>query len=146
QDSRAPGCRRPRLNRQSGEAPLRKPFEQTLRATPARTQQFDGAVRVDAIRAPAVRDVSLVLWKLPETTLQLVDRNGNSTGDVPRRILVRRPRVQDDDVPRTRTSQQIGYRDRLGIRALAEVFADQAVELGAPPRGDRAERHAQFHD
>jgi hypothetical protein len=134
------------INRISRKTPLGKTAQQPPRATSTRTQQFDSAVRIHAVGTAAVRDVVLGLRKFFQPSLQFIHRNRDGAGDVPRGVLVRRPRVENDDICRARSLQQIGHRDGLGVRAVGKMFADEAIEFRAALLRHLSQRNAQLGD
>src|SRR5207253_8653335 len=86
------------LDGQARSLPFGEPLEQASRPPPAPLQRGDRVIGVDAIRPAAVGDVLLALGKPAQALLHLVDRYRDRAGDVPGHKLVRRPRVEDDDV------------------------------------------------
>src|SRR5207253_6598521 len=103
-----------------------------------RTQNLDGAIRVDAVRSAAVGDVFLVLWKILQAALQGIDGYRERAGDVAGDIFAGRTGVEDEDVARSRAREQLLHRDELGVRAIAEVVPDQPLEIGESPFGHLA--------
>jgi len=95
-------------------------------------------VRVYAVRATAVGDVFLAFRKLPETGLQLIDRNGNRACDVTSDILVRGPSIEHHYVAGSHTPKEFLHANRLGTRSIAEMIPDQTIEFRKPVLGHRA--------
>ena len=146
-----------RLDRQACRPPLRESFEQPRGPSSLRLEEFNGLVRVDTVRAAAIRDVSLVLGAAP---------SGDAAGrpPVPRsRRRCDRPRTQLRGAvsrittsPDSRASQQLRHGHRLAARPIAEVLADQPIEIGqltfryCPERaqqvGDRGIGKAVVHE
>jgi hypothetical protein len=85
-------------------------------------------------------------WQLPQAALKSIHGYAESTGNVAGEVFVGRPRVEDDDVRRPRTPQEFLHRHRLHRGPVAEVIADQAVELGKLTFSHGANASAQVVD
>src|SRR5437660_4345323 len=59
------------------------------------------------------------------------------------RVLRRRPRVEDDDPLRPSSFQQLVHLHGLGVRALAEMLADQPVQVRQLMFSDGSDRRAE---
>src|SRR5439155_16011883 len=131
---------------QTSRAPLGKAFAQSARAPSVRSQNLDRAIGVHAIRAAAVRDVLFFLRELTQSSLEIVNRHRESAGDVAGSIFVRGPRIEDDDLVRSGALQELVHLDELGIRTIAEVLADQAIQVGELTFGDGPDGFGQVED
>jgi len=101
-----------------------------------RAQDFDRAIGVYAIRPAAVRDVLFLFRKLPQLSLKIVDGDRKRPGDVAGGILVRRPRIENDDLVRSRALQYLVHVHELSMGAIAEMLADEAFQIGELMFGD----------
>src|SRR5258706_6294770 len=59
------------------------------------------------------------------------------------RVLRRRPRVEHNHAFRPRSSQKLVHLHGLGVRALAEMLADQPVQVRQSVFGDGSDRRAE---
>src|SRR5258706_2215021 len=134
------------LDWKPGCFPFRKTVDESTGSPPACAQYFYCAIGVDAVGASAVRDILLGLGELTQPALKLVHRHRNRAGDVTRRIFVDRARVDHDDLARARSFEQLFHTNRFWFRSVAEVVADQTLDLGEPGLSGNPKRPAQLED
>src|ERR1051325_7872979 len=78
--------------------PFGEPTVEAQRLPPARPQGLDRLVSEHAVRPAAVSDDLLAARQLAEAALDLVVRDRDRPGDVPRLVLRPGPDVYDDDL------------------------------------------------
>src|SRR5213592_940226 len=100
------GARGLTLDGHARRPPIRESFAEPARAAAARAKDFHGTICVDAVGPAAVSDECLLLRKLPEALLEIVDRHRERSRDVTGGVLPRRPRVEDDDVAGSAAAEQ----------------------------------------
>ena len=114
--------------------------------TSLRTQNVDRTIRVHTVRASAIRDVVFPFRKLPQPALKIVDRHGNSAGNVTGCVFVRGPRIEDNDMLRPGPFQQFVHRHGFSVRTIAEVLSDKTLQIRQLTLGDRSDRRRQAED
>ena len=91
---------------------------------------MDGTIGVHAVRTAAVRDVFFAFGQFLQPAVQLIDGKGNRARNVARGVLARRPRIENDDVFRPGSLEQLVDWDRLRLIPVGEVLTDQPIEVG----------------
>src|SRR5829696_7673504 len=91
-------------------------------------EAMDGLVSVGAERATAVSDHLAVPRQLLQPLLQLVDRDRQCAGNVPRGVLLRRPNVDQHDFLPGQSVPQLVAVDLLDV--LAEIIPRGALDRG----------------
>jgi hypothetical protein len=87
-----------------------------------------------------------VLRKLFQTATKIRDWYRNRAGDVTGFVLTRWARVEDDDIVRSGTLEQLRHRDWFGTAAITEVVAKKSIELCQAPLRDCPECTAEVGD
>ena len=132
QPTRLPCGRIPLRDRKPCGTPFGEAFEQSPGTPATLPQQFDGTVGIDAVGSAAIRDVFLVRWQRPKAVLQLVDRNGDGSGNMPGVVFVGRTCIKNDHVTRAGAFEKVSHPDRLRLRSVAEVLLHESLEIRQP--------------
>src|SRR5207247_6304565 len=122
---------RAHLDRQSRVPPFGEPVLEADRSISPSPEGSNCVIGEDAVRAAAVRDDLTLLRYILQPSRQLPDRDGASSGDVPRRVLGGGANVQHDHVLPTQPLEQLVLGHWFEAVRLPQVTEGKPVDPSA---------------